>query len=259
MKFSHHIILLIAVFFICSCSGTKKIPSDLIAIEQKANLDSVISNNAKFETFFSRKATVSLDLNQSQKSFNATIFIKKDFEIIISANVPFLGIEVGRLKIMQDSVYLLNRVEKSLAIFSYEYLRKRLGVSMNYSQIQSIILGNVDENNISNLSSVNNFGNKIDLMFSNANGMEKYIFSKENDKIVLHSISDIQGNNLTVDYSDFRTSYGVLLPNSIEFMVNSAQLSTETNISIQHKEIVLNGRKTLDFSIPKHYQYERKK
>jgi hypothetical protein len=67
--------------------------------------------------------------------------IRKDSLIWVSV-VPGLGIEVARLRITPDSVYLVNRLNKTYFAGDYSLLREKFKVDVDFAMVQAILLGN---------------------------------------------------------------------------------------------------------------------
>ena len=75
-------------------------------------------------------------------STSANIRIKKD-SIIWMSLTPFLGIEVARVIITQDSMVLMNRLNREYMVYEFQSLSEKFHFEISYDLIQSLILGNM--------------------------------------------------------------------------------------------------------------------
>lgn len=73
-------------------------------------------------------------------SVKAQIRIKKDSLIWISVT-PLLGIEVARILVRADSLFILNRIQSQVARYSIQELRQRSGYPISFPILQNLILG----------------------------------------------------------------------------------------------------------------------
>ena len=75
-------------------------------------------------------------------SISANIRIKKDSVIWMSLT-PFLGIEVARAMITQDSMVLMNRLTREYIVYDFNSLSEKFQFEISYDLVQSMILGNM--------------------------------------------------------------------------------------------------------------------
>ena len=144
--------LLLCLFLLSSCS--KKIvgflrstPSEIVQIDE-------------FEfDYLVLKSKVELMDDETKKNENATIHVRMKKDSLIWTNITgTLGIQGMRALFTQDSVKIINRVEKTYSSISYKDFSKQFGVNLNFQNVQSIILGNLlrpqdDEDQIEKLES----------------------------------------------------------------------------------------------------------
>lgn len=76
----------------------------------------------------------------SKLGANLTLRVKKNE--VIWASVQAFGLEAARMKITPDSVYIVNRMKDEYLVGSYEVLRKRYNVDVDFNTLQEILIGN---------------------------------------------------------------------------------------------------------------------
>ncbi len=90
----------------------------------------------------------SIKLVQNNKTTKATAYIRMRKDSVIWAAVRKLGVEAGRVLITQDSVFLVNRLEKTYYAKSVDYIQNMMGFSgtgnrqKDFRNLSQIILGN---------------------------------------------------------------------------------------------------------------------
>src|SRR6188768_3901954 len=126
MRNYSYLLFAILIFYLLSCRTTKKIvdsPSASVKLKGEEVIqvfDSVKAKEFLFN-FFSAKAEVSYtDKSGETNSFDINLRISRDSVIWISIT-PLLGIEVARVLIRQDSIFVLDRLHKEVMKRDYQY------------------------------------------------------------------------------------------------------------------------------------------
>ena len=122
------IVLILGVFTSCN----KK----LIHSKQ----ENIEINTFKFD-YFTAKAKLNYTNGDQKLSAVANLRIKYDSLIWISIS-PGLGVEVLRLKLTTDSVFLIDRMAHKYMKSSYSEFNNFYGIKLNFKWIQAIMLGN---------------------------------------------------------------------------------------------------------------------
>lgn len=113
---------------------------------KKAILDKQLGNNfkvqeTKFEYLTSRAKILYKDDNQ-EVSAAVDIRMKRDSVIWMSIK-PMLGIEAMRIAITQDSVLILDRLNKSMSLMSMSQLSQKISFPLSFKMVESLIIGNL--------------------------------------------------------------------------------------------------------------------
>lgn len=120
------------VLFVTSC---KKGPSKSVMS------DKVLNNDFKFN-YFSTKARVDYIDSEQNISTPIQIRIKQDSAIWMSVT-PALGIEMVRILIRKDSVFMINRLKKEYYAGSFDLIKQQLGLSVNYKLVEKLLIGDI--------------------------------------------------------------------------------------------------------------------
>jgi outer membrane lipoprotein-sorting protein len=262
--------LLILIGLLASCRSTKKIQTAITKKDSvvtvsvpagtikndtvqkiQATLRRVDSNLINFRTF-SAKINVDYTGSDGKKyDVNANARMFKDSAIWVSVNA-ILGIEAMRLYVTKDSVWLLDKLNKTYIARSVDYLREVTSLPLNLYTLQDLIIGNpvfLDSNIVS--YSVTN--NQI-AMLSVGQFFKNLITLNEADKTLLHSKLDDTdpARNRTADltYSDYESKKGVPFSTKRRIVVTE---KNRLDIKLEFKQYEFNQELSFPFSIPKNY------
>ncbi|MGJ7030378.1 DUF4292 domain-containing protein [Niabella hirudinis] len=92
-------------------------------------------------TTFSGRAAVTYKAKGDTKNFDIKLQIHRDSLIWASVIGP-LGIEVARGIITEDSVRIINKLNKQYISSSYVYLQEQLGLPLDLGTLQDLLVGN---------------------------------------------------------------------------------------------------------------------
>lgn len=211
------------------------------------------SQNAEFQ-YLSCKSKIEFTDGLQNVNSNATIRISKDSVIWVS--VPVMGVEVLRCLINQDSMFIINKLQKEYYILSFIELSEMLKFKVNYPLIQAILLGNppfVENENDSTYSD-----STYTILVQNRNNIEIENFLRnKNEKLERLAIKDIRtANTLDINYEDFQKLENILFAFTNKISLNYRDKKGLHNIyiGIQHNKIEpTNKDLRFPFNIPSKY------
>ncbi|MBW8050936.1 MAG: DUF4292 domain-containing protein [Cytophagales bacterium] len=117
--------------------------------QQVKTIDRLNINELQFENFIA-KSKVSFTDKNKHITLNTSIRIRKDSVIWISASIA-LGIEVARVVITTDSIFILDKFNKNYYAMDIRHIAKKVsakagnpvGIAISYDLLQDLILGNM--------------------------------------------------------------------------------------------------------------------
>ena len=259
--------LLILALGLASCKSPEKTKKNKVLLFDKNPIflfDQLHANDLKFD-WISAKYSSEVDLNGKNISLKANIKAKKDSVIWMSI-IPALGIEVARVKITRDSVFLLNRINSTYFSGDFKYLNQMFNIEADFQMIQALLFGI-------------NFTQFDEEAFKSAVDDGQYLLSnirkrklrrtiQRNDSLNLEAqsiwidpksfkVSRFRFNDfsakreLEVNYSKFDSINGQLFPMEIIFNLKGEQAAS---ISINYSRITMNEPQILPFTIPEKYE-----
>lgn len=140
MKSSHFILFILTVFLGTSCKApaflSKKANKNSSA---EALVEHLVKNQVKAEWMYAR-AKVRYDDKYQGFGASATIQLRKDS--VLWMNIKKFGLEVARVQITADSIYILDRINNEYYIEGIDYIEKSYNMPASFSTLQALILGN---------------------------------------------------------------------------------------------------------------------
>jgi hypothetical protein len=271
--------LLIGLISLASChkqrlSKTTNLPvkdsvvvaknSDSVKIDSTKTVTAEVAAPAVREITFdylTAKSKVSFKSpNQDFDNTNINIRIKKDSLIWIS--VTGVGFEVARGLISRDSIVFMDKFHKDYFVFSYAQLSKQYNFDLNFSLLQSVIIGNLP---FSPSADTKTAKEKDFFVMSQNDGklaIDNYISESSLKLTRLEALEIPTNNKFALDYEDFKAVNSFLFPFSsfIRLDVLSAkdQKVNQTTMHIKHSKVeLLNQSPGFPFSVPSGYSRKR--
>ncbi len=134
-------ILILLLTFNFSCSSIRKTIKEPLK-EQGTDflIDNLKANELDYENL-SAKFSATFKQNRKETQLTGQIRILRDSVIWVSVS-PFLGIEMVRLFITNDSVFYLNRMESIYFKGGFDNINILVNSSIDYDMLQSFLTGN---------------------------------------------------------------------------------------------------------------------
>lgn len=246
--------LLIGLFVISSC---KKIPTVSPGEDVSAELD-INEIDLDFE-YLTTSSKIKFSNDEKNLSANASIRIKKDSIIWISVS-PGFGVEAARGKATQDSLIIVNRLNREYLAYDFKKLSEKFNFDITYELLQAALLGNmpIDLRQGDQVRKENAYfivkqesGDVIINNYINARIMKvEKVDMREKNK------SSGRDNTLYLQYDEFKVLEDHVIPfiNLVSLNYRSGKKSQYTEINIEHKRASFTQETlTFPFNIPEKY------
>lgn len=260
------IALILAIVVMASCRSTRNIQT---AITKKDTIDTVATtkidtaqlintameglnkNRIDFKTL---SAKIDVDYrggDDKHYDVNATLRMYKDSLIWVSVNAV-LGIEAIRMLINRDSVFLLDKLNKTYLTRSIDYLQEVSGLPLTLSTLQNLLVGNpVFVDSIVSYSNDNN----VVALLSIGKTFKNLITINSNDNVLVHSKLDdldiARSRTADLSYDDYDKKKGRSFSSKRRIAVAE---KNKLDISLHFKQYDFNDDVNFPFSIPKNYK-----
>ena len=237
------VLYLFCIVFASSCV-TKNVAEINLSVSPKNAKELIARVNSKNKSpgWLALKGKISLILEKDNEvSLGISIRVRKDSLIWASVTAPF-GIELFRAVLTKDSVYYINRTNKTYFVKPIAHISKIIKTDIAFIEIQEMIMANP----------------KV--------VKKKYSFDKTNDDFLLSTQDYIytisksyrirQGvliykeNSLMYTYSNF--SFENDFPEQLELIVKSSSENVY-NLKLNYSKVVFDQQQRMPFKIPSSY------
>lgn len=261
--------ILVLVFVISSCRTQKIAAVEVPKIPKEERVDSVFTrmkiNELKFN-YLQAKFSADYENEGNIKSFSGQIRMCKDSAIWISIS-PGLGIELFRIIVSQDSIKLLDKINRTFLSTEIEYINKLLSTDLDYDMLQALLLGsdfpyyetNVFETGLAGkefkLSTIGR--HKLKKIIKNNEEYTKVLvqnmwIDKDSYKITKQSVKQVINPNkkVEVDYSNFLFLGNQIFPHLLQIRLEDKVV---IKLKIEYTKIVLDEEITFPMKVPENY------
>jgi len=222
----------------------------------------IFSDNKEMKTIKFGKINFSVDMNGEKFESGGTIAILKDSVIIVSL-IPLMGYEVSRIFCYEDTIIVLDRLEK---IFFYTSLKQNINkynIHADFKDIESILTGRpfIYSNEIKENKSKKGIRKEDNYLKFYYETLENEL-SQINQEIKIredillpesNNISDRKNQiEISISYDQFKTVENLVFPQEIRISVNSSKNGLNIKMSIGN--IVINEKINADVIIPVKYK-----
>lgn len=264
-----HILLIFSVlsvlFFGTSCSSKKALTKTSLREFTASHLISEVEkNNFDFDCL-QAKINVKIETNKNKVNVKGQLRMKKDSIIWTSVSLP-MGVEVVRVKVEPDSVFFLNRNDKTYLCENIDAFSDISPLITSIELLQSILLGNDI-----NLRESDNYKVEID------NGQYNLLISKELKRSIKNNEDDWKvmmkdiwidpqlfkitkyymteyndsKRKIEVQYADFEKVNDNYLPTKIMIYIHG---NDNLKANISYSNISVSDNIDFFFNVPKKYE-----
>jgi len=198
------------------------------------------------------KSKISIKTAKIDQTIPATIHVKKDSVIWISIAV---GLEAARVSINPDSIFLLDRLHRNYYKVSFDELSKAFDFDINFSMIQSLLVGNLPIKTDS--ADIYQKGDEYNSIAQTRNNVViDNRFDLEKNKLFYINALDKKSNTqLNISYKSFISEDSKLVPTIISLLILG---KNEGKIEFEHSKFdFLDRNIRFPFNIPKGYNLEK--
>jgi hypothetical protein len=247
----HLIACLLGILLVISSCGRKNIPTGPDVDPNSLNIQQV-----DFE-YLSTKSKIKYQDSNQNLSASATIRFRKDSLIWISVS-PALGIEAARCLITQDSITIINKLNKEYYVENFESLSQKFNIEINFDLIQAMLLGNLPKNKLPLHKVVKQNDHFLIKQVDGRLLIDNYV-SRKNMKVEKVTMEEYPtDNSLLLEYGNFKSVEQFLIPfKNLISLSYGPDASDKTVIEIEHSKAEV-GNKDLSFPFSIPQKYERK-
>lgn len=251
------LIIVITCFTLLATScASKRISANKNLHEISANrLIKEVENNSFVFDEFQTKFTAKVETEDAKLSLKGQLRMKNDSIVWLSISLP-VGLEVVRAVITKDSVFVINRTEKTYVMENIKNFKQIPSSMAELAFIQAIFvgnditLGNGDKyqseihHEMYKLKTINKISKT--LMVYPANFRIKNCLLEDNSE---------NGRKIELNYEKFEIYNEKIFPTEINLSISK---NPKFNISISYSNTLVNTEQDYKFSIPKKFKPAKK-
>ena len=209
--------------------------------------------------YLKAKAKFRYDDGKDDLKATANIRVRKDSLIWMSISAT-LGIEAARIMISQDSMIVMDRLNKQYTVLQYADLTSKYNFDISYDLMQSVLLGDISTPIEKEDKVTKEPAYFLVLQDRGDVKMENYI-NLSTMKLERAKWLDLPTNNtLTINYTNFQLINELAFPHENQIILKyagSGNTTKNTRISIDYNKAEITDKKEkFPFNIPQ--KYERK-
>ena len=229
------------------CSLSKKSTKATTNKALNEIINTVHDNHINWEWFGTRSRTQYDDGSQNI-AFSSTIRLKRDETIWMSASK--LGIEIARVMITPDSIFMMNRWDKEYAIASIDDISSYTSVPISFTDIQNIVLGNPVKFEQGD-HELNQLSEKY-LVFYETNELKNLYWFTAGDLLLnnMQMIDKVEDQEVFVSLNDYREVSQKQLAHQRDVHFKGDKT---INIEMDYSRIKVNEPLEFPFNIPSSY------
>ena len=264
------LLLLASIVFVQGCKTKRSIIRKPLKEEGEAFLLQKMSESELNFDFFNARCTISVVSDKKSKSdFRGQIRIQKDSVIWLSLS-PALGIEVARLMISQDSIWFINRIDKTYFKGDYDFINSFFQTTIDFDILQALLVGNdmtyyEDESFRAaidameyRLGAAKRSKKKKQLLLEDSPNIliQNIWLNPDNFKITKVNLKEFGQENkqLEMRYSHFSAVKNQLVPTELDMLL---QADKKIRIGLHFSNIELDEPLSFPFKVPSKYSKMR--
>jgi hypothetical protein len=215
----------------------------------KNELAAIKGHQVTFNTF-SGRASTKLDVNGNSNDVTMNVRIARDKKIWVSITA-ILGIEVARALITPDSIKIINKLQGVYLKKPFSYVYRYASRQVNYKTIESLLVGNVmpellTENSAikTDMGNIALSGTLQDLIYNLTLGTNMRVtqFNLTNNN---------EGQALLVTNSNFIQANNRLVPSQIDILSTIGDKKIQANL--HYNKVDFDLELDFPFNIPERY------
>ena len=233
--------LVVSIFIISSCGIKKRIPkTNSLSLKTTKEVIEKVNSKGVYPDWLSLKGKVRFLENDQQFNLKTNIYCKKDSIIWISITGA-LGIEIIRAQLTIDSIYLINRINKTCLAQSISKTNAIINSGLDFYDVQDVITYNLKIKNDSYKIKTDN------LNFYLENNQYSYLISNQ---FLIKKIKIINRDCTTeIMFDNFKTEDN--FPTQIDLKIKSKR---NFDLTVNYSKIAYNQPKRIKFQIPEGYE-----
>jgi len=249
----------IFLFILIGCSPKKSsinFPNSYtdIVINKSISNDKIDYENLNFIDFpnLILSSTANLEYNNNDYGFDLNFRFSKGNKMLVSGS---LILPIFKVLIESDKVLGYQKIDRTFFEATFSDIRSKLGVELNYSEIENLFLGNpiLDLKSSKGFKIYKNEANMLIYNIDIDNVGYNMIFDSKSNKLLGQEITQLESKRyLKIFYNSFQKLNDFDLPCLLSIIINDGKNLIKLTISTRSKEV--SNQTSFPFKIPTNYR-----
>jgi hypothetical protein len=217
----HKIIFISVVIsvILSGCSASRKsgrTPANYTKETSVENrMGSIIDNNLSKENFYIQRADIKVSQDNVSARLTASIKFRKPDTLLITVKSK-VGIEAGRAFVTKDTIMLNDRINKRMFIGNPKSIESKYGIDplLIFSVLGDVIIDDKEMNKPLDCKK-GIYSSEFEM---NSRAVEYTIDCSRKKAVKAYFEGDINTGNITIDYSNFVISGGLIYPQKVQIV-----------------------------------------
>ena len=251
-------VFLASLLVACKSPASTATTNDVIIKTEEAYFASVIDRSLQFNTISAR---LKIDFTGNEKEFSSRAQLKMSYNNRLQLSIqPLLGIEMFRIELTNDSIKIIDRMNKRYISDSHSELKEETNINFNFQNLQALFTNQLFIPGESEISAnhyrrfrMTKNDNIAKLNFNDSNGIFYTFTADAEEKLLSTNIEDMSGNNtLNWTYSNFQNINNQRFPMRMTAHLTSGD-NTRGVAVFTFSTPEINTPLNMDFNIPSGY------
>jgi len=223
-------------------------------INQSISNDKIDYENLNYIDFpnLILSSTANLEYNNNNYGFDLNLRFSKGNKMLVSGS---LILPIFKVLIESDKVLGYQKVDRTFFQASFNDISSKLGVELNYAEIENLFLGNpvLDLKTLNGFKTYKNDANMLIYNLDIDNVSYNMIFDPKSNKLLSQEITQLESKKyLKIYYNSFQKLNDFDLPCLVGILINDGKNIIKLSISTKSKEV--SNQISFPFKIPSNYR-----
>jgi hypothetical protein len=247
-----NILLLLSILFVISgCKPGEIVNGDREKTE-KFVLKKVAESDFDFDWF---SAKIKTNYQSAEQSMAVTLQVKIEKDKAIWISGQKFGLEGVRLLIEQDSIRVLNRLERTYMVTDFSYIAKQFNLPANFNAVQDFLVGNALKMGKNTVYNLKEDETQTVLIGIEDNLRATYALNKLNYNLENFLLEDTETNRQMMtkqlDYETIEGKGDFAYLREIELKDEKAEMIT---VEMSYSKVDFDVPQTISFDVPSSYK-----
>ena len=197
-------------------------------------------------------STANLEYNNNNYGFDLNLRFSKGNKMLVSGS---LILPIFKVLIESDKVLGYQKIDRTFFEATFSDIRSKLGVELNYSEIENLFLGNpiLDLKSSKGFKIYKNDANMLIYNIDIDNVGYNMTFDSKSNKLLGQEITQLESKRyLKIFYNSFQKLNDFDLPCLVSIIINDGKNIIKLTISTRSKEV--SNQMSFPFKIPTNYR-----